>query len=564
MSDRGCGTRQRLRAAACGCVLVAMPAACAGPPESEGTAAAVDGPWLVDEAEARGVRFVLESGAIGRWAIPEIVSGGVALFDLEGDGDLDLYFVQSGPFDGEADRPPNRLFENLGSGRFRDATEGSGAGHRGWGMGVATGDANNDGWVDLYVTNLGPNALLLNRGDGTFEDVTEAAGVGDPGFSSSAAFFDYDLDGDLDLVALNYLRWSLETEQTCWDSLGRRDYCKPTVYQAPAANRLYRNRGDGTFEDVSSAAGLANALGTSLGVVAGDFTGDRLPDFFVANDAMMDRLWVGSGDGRFTDEAVPRACAVDGSGQPKAGMGVAAADLDDDGDLDLLVGNLGGETDSLFLNQDGRFFVEATARYGLAAASRGVTRFGLGFADFDNDGRLDLLEVAGRVFTPDPISGFSEPNLLLRHLPAGRFVLVEGGLAEASAPRTSRGAALGDIDGDGWIDAIVVNREAPAELLINQRPGTGQSLLVRALDRHGRPALGATIRVEIAGRIVHREVRSASGYLSAHDDRVRLTFLPGQRPATITVSWLGGADEVFPIPAAGNHLAVRESDAPSR
>jgi len=514
--------------------------------------------WLVDEAEQRGVRFVLDSGATeGRWALPEIMSGGVALFDIEPDGDLDLYFVQSGDLLERANRPPNRLFENLGAGTFRDITANSGSGDRGWGMGVATGDVDNDGLVDLYVTNLGPNVLLRNRGDGTFIDVTATAGVGDGGFSSGATMLDYDLDGDLDIFSLNYFDWSPEIERPCFDQQGRRDYCRLQVYEAPAANRLYRNRGDGTFDDATAASGLGEARSTSLGVVAGDFTGDGWPDLFVANDGMPDRLWVGGSGGRFRDESAERACAVDSSGQSKAGMGVEAADLDDDGDLDLLVGNLKGESDSLYVNERDEFFVDAAARYGLVASSRTVTRFGLGLVDFDNDGRLDLLEVAGAVFGRDPVYGYGEPNRLLRQTEEGRFEEVPGGLLAGSAVETSRGAAFGDIDGDGWIDAVVVNRDAAANVMVNQGVDARSTLAVVALNRWGSPALGASIVAEVGGVSIRREVRTASGYLAAHDPRVWFAFAPEQRPERLEVRWAGGEAEAFAT-GRGDTLVVRQ------
>ena len=246
-----------------------------------------------------GLDFRHDSGHRNRYLMPEIMSGGAALFDMDGDGDLDAYLVQSGLVEGPAeDRPPNQLFSNRGDGTFQDVTTGSGADDRGYGMGVATGDYDGDGDLDLYVTNVGPNVLLRNDGDGHFTDVTQTAFVGDPGFSASATFVDHDADGDLDLFVTNYLNWSVETELECiLLSTGRLDYCSPQRYGAPTPDTLYRNNGDGTFTDVSKEAGIADGLGTGLGVVAGDFTGDGLVDIFVANDGMMDRLWVNDGTG---------------------------------------------------------------------------------------------------------------------------------------------------------------------------------------------------------------------------------------------------------------------------
>ena len=304
--------------------------------------------WFVEEAGARGLEFTHDSGhSGGRFLFPEIHTGGAALFDAEGDGDLDAYLIQAGSLTGaRSEREGNRLFINRGDGTFEDKTEGSGADDRGFGMGVTTGDYDGDGRVDLYVTNLGPNVLLRNLGSGPngprFEDVTAKAGVGAEGWGSSSVFVDYDRDGDLDLFTLNYINWTVAGEVDCFDATGKPDYCGPANYNSPAPDVLYRNRGDGTFEDVTASAGLSVSFGTGLGVASGDLDGDGRPDLFVANDNMLDQLWLNRGDGTFSEEAVFRGCAADSSGNPKAGMGVSVADVDDDGDLDLIVCNLAG------------------------------------------------------------------------------------------------------------------------------------------------------------------------------------------------------------------------------
>ncbi len=498
--------------------------------------------WLIDEAAQRGVDFTLDSGADGDWALPEMVSGGLAIFDMDGDDDLDLYFVQTGSVRDPERRPGNQLFENTGEGLFRDVTTGSGADDRGLGMGVATGDYDNDGLVDLYVTNVGPNVLLRNMGGGRFEPATASAGVGDDGFGAGAAFLDFDLDGDLDLFVANYVRWSLDVERPCFDELGEREYCGPQVYEAPAENRLYRNLGDGRFEDATEEVGLAGAEGTSLGLVVSDLTGDGWPDVFVANDAMADRLWVGSAEGRFVDECPLRGCSVDLSGVLKAGMGVDARDLDGDGDRDVLVGNLRGQSDSLFLNQNEEYFTDGTASYGLSASSRLATRFGLGLVDFDNDGRLDLLEVNGAIARVEPGGGYAEENFLFQQTSRSVFERITDGIHGAVEPRTSRGAAFGDLDRDGRIDAVVVNRDAPAELLMNRRLSEGATLFVKVLNRFGSPALGARVEAVIGGSVVTREVRSSFGYLSASDPATHYAFPPGSRPASVRIYWPGGSE----------------------
>jgi len=535
-------------------------AGCGGPPSPDPAPGATNAApaWFEEIAAERGLDFRHRSGHEERYLFPEIVGGGVALFDMDGDADLDAYLVQSGRLDGTGEG--NRLYRNDGSGRFEDVTDGSGAGDRGYGMGVAAGDADGDGDTDLYVTNLGPNALLLNDGQGRFTDATGRAGVGDPGWSTSAAFFDHDLDGDLDLYVVNYVNWQPSTEQECYHKTGLPDYCLPTNYNAPATDRLYRNDGDARFTDVTAEAGIDRAFGNGLGVVVSNFDGNGRPDVFVANDTMMNQLWIHHGDEGFRDEALLRGCALDEHGVAKAGMGVEARDLDDDGDSDLLVVNLEGQTDSYFRNTDG-FFDDRTGAIGLAGAPRSYTRFGIGLADFDNDGRLDLYEANGSVIfdaaaaTGDP---YAQPNLLLRGTPGGRFEPVEplGGTATPLV-HTSRGVAFGDVDGDGGVDAVVVNRDGPAYLLRNVHPRRGHWVGFRVLDANGADALGATVRLRAGDRTVVRDVRAAYGYCASHDPRVHVGLGPAAEVADVTVTWPDGRREGFGSFEAGSWVELR-------
>ena len=530
--------------------------ACDGKTDTPAPAPRAPVAWFEERAEEDGLDFLHESGHRGRFLMPEIMSGGAALLDMDGDGDLDAYLVQGGSVEGPAeDGPPNRLYRNRGDGTFEDVTVGSGAADRGYGMGAATGDYDGDGDLDLYVTNVGPNVLLRNDGGGHFTDVTDAARAGDPSWSASAAFLDYDVDGDLDLFVTNYVNWTVATELDCYNlSVGQLDYCSPGEYDAPTADTLYRNNGDGTFSDVSKEAGITDRPGTGLGVVAGDFTGDGLVDVFVANDGMMDRLWVNDGTGRFTDQAVLLGCAVDENGKPKAGMGVAACDFDEDGDLDLLVGNLRAETDSLYVNTDSGF-VDATAGAGLAIVSRLFTRFGMAWMDFDNDGRLDLYQANGRVTIVD----IAEPNLLFRGMPDGRFEEVEprGGTAETLVD-ASRAAAFGDIDNDGGIDVLVVNRDGATYLLRNRAGSRGHWIMFRVLEARGSDAIGATITMTAGDRAIVRGVRTAYSYLAANDPRVHVGLGDAAGVTDLVVRWPDGTRERFgDLPANAVHTLRR-------
>jgi enediyne biosynthesis protein E4 len=422
------------------------------------------------------------------------------------------------------------------------------AGVAGYGMGVAIGDYDNDGHPDIYVTNFGANVLLRNDGRGRFTDVTAAAGVAASGWSTSATFVDVDADGHLDLFVTRYLDWSVQAERECYSLTGIVDYCAPRNYDAPTTDLLFRNNGDGTFTDVSRAAGIGAAVGNGLGVVADDFDGDGLVDLFVANDATPNHLWRNLGGWRFEEVAMLSGVAIDQDGAPKAGMGVHAADPADRGRNDLLVVNLDTESDSYYRNE-GRFFVDATSAVGLRVVSRRFTRFGVAMLDFDNDGLLDLYEASGRVglqsetFSEDP---YAEPNLLFRGVPGGGFEerLPRGGTAPTLVT-TSRAAAFGDIDNDGGIDILVVNRDGPAHLLRNVASDRGHWLMLRVVDRHGRDALGATLQIAVGDRTIRRDVRSGYSYLAANDPRVHVGLGSVRQVDAVTVQWPDGARERF-------------------
>lgn len=532
-------------------------------PASDSSGEAVEQAWLVDVAVASGVHFSHMRGPQVRYWFPEIMSGGAGMFDYDGDGDLDLYLVQGGDLDpANRIKPGNQLFRNRGDGTFEDVTQAAGVGDTGYGMGCACGDYDGDGDIDLYVTNVGPNVLYRNNGDGTFTDVTAEAGVGEPGWGSSCAFVDFDGDEDLDLFVVNYVVWSIDGEIECFDENGQRDYCQPGNYGAPAPDTLYRNEGDGTFVDVSATAGLRTAFGNGLGVACGDFNLDGRVDLYVANDGMLNQLWLNVGDGRFVDGALLAGCAVNIQGMAEAGMGVAAVDIDHDGDLDLFMTHLRGESNTLYLNQDG-LFEDVTAGAGLSMPSIARTGFGMGFVDFDHDGELDLYIANGRVTHAasswDPDDLYADPNQLSRGVGGGRFeeVRSESG-PTASSGGTSRAAAFGDYDNDGDVDVLVVDSGARARLLRNDAGSRGHWVMFRVLNRRGTDAVGAQVRVQAGGRRQWRLVQTAYSYCASNDPRVHFGLGAATQVDEVAVRWPDGKEELFGARPAGRVHELRE------
>ena len=549
----------------CSAFLLVALAGCAKNPAGTKTSGPVAAPdslvWFEDVAAANGVDFVHISGHREKPYFPEIMGGGGALFDMDLDGDLDLYLVQSGSlYEPGSDAARNRLYRNRGDGTFEDATVESGADDRGYGMGCAVGDYDNDGDPDLYVTNYGPDVLLRNEGGGRFTDVTAAAGVGDPAWGTSATFADLDSDGDLDLFIANYVNWTMANELDCPNWFGQPDYCLPTNYEAPARDTLYRNNGDGTFADASESAGLTADLGYGLGVAAADFDADGKTDLFVANDTVFNQLWINQGGLRFVDDALLRGCAVDENGTAKAGMGIALADYDADGDRDILVANLWKQSDSYFENEGG-FFTDRTARMGLGVPSRRFTRFGAGFHDFDNDGRLDLYLANGRVeaaLEPPTADKYAEPNLLMRGKLDGTLEEVSpvGGTREPEI-YTSRAAIFGDINNDGGMDVVVVNRDGPAQVYKNVRAGRGNWIVLRVREANGRDALGASVTMNVDGRAIMRDVISGYSYLAANDPRVHVGLGATGSVDNVTVRWSDGGVESFGTIQANQVIEIR-------
>ena len=503
--------------------------------------------WFSEEAGRRGLTFSHVSGATGEFHLPEITGGGVALLDVEKDGDLDVYFIQSGFLRHEhTDSPRNELYLNKGNGTFYRSERPDDHANPGYGMGVATGDYDNDGDVDIYITNVGANALLQNDGSGSFTDVTSQAGVGDDSWGTAASFADYDRDGDLDLYVANYIHWDPSTALDCY-ATNLQTYCVP-LHNYAAMDRVFRNNGDGTFTDLSLKAGLAAAFGNGLGVVSVDINNDGWVDVFVANDSMVNQLWLNNGDFTFTNDAWYWGSAMDDHGIEKAGMGVVTFDFDSDADFDVLVVNIEEQTDSFFRNE-GTYFTDATGIVKLGVHSRRYTRFGLIASDLNNDSCFDLYQANGSVYHDEEDLSkpdfFQEPNTLYRGTCEAQFeiVLPEGGTRE-SLEYTSRGLAIGDLDGDGAQDLVVVNKDAPVSLLMNEHRDS-RSARFRVIDEAGRDAYNARVSGRLGNKVLTQRVQTDGSYLSAHDPHVHFGTANATEITDVTVTWLDGKLERF-------------------
>ena len=505
-----------------------------------------------DAARESGLVFQHHNGAQGQYRLPEIMGSGVAVFDYDGDGDLDVYLVQ-----GEPGAGGNKLFRNdlIPSGRlhFTDVTTQAGVGYAGWGMGVAIGDYDGDGRPDLLVTNYGPNVLYHNNGDGTFTDVSRQAGIQDDGWHTSASFFDYDRDGLLDLFLCRYVDFSDNNAKHCRQTTGAPDYCSPKAYRA-LAGRLYHNEGGGRFRNVTADAGMGAATGPGLGVVASDFNGDGWPDLYVANDGAANHLWINQRNGTFVNTALPSGIAYSEDGNPHAGMGIALGDYDNDGRDDIVVTNLTGEGDTLYHNDGGGFFSDVSAQTRLRSLTFGNTGFGVSWIDYDNDGQLELLVGNGAVTVMDSerdrARPFLQPLQLLR-FESGRFQPV----ASLALAEVGRGIAFGDIDNDGDIDAVVNNNGGAAMLLLNEVGSRKHWLRVRAA---GRQAVGARVGLERPGRPTQwRRIATDGSYLSASEPVAHFGLGDGQDTGDVIVVWPDGKRERWRAPRKDTVLEPR-------
>lgn len=506
--------------------------------------------YFTDVTAPSGLHFQHTNAASGQKFLLETMAPGCALFDFDGDGYLDIYFVNGDVLPGFQSAKPlsNALYKNNRDGTFTDVTDKAGVRGHGYGMGVVAGDYNNDGLQDLFVTNFGSSILYRNNGDGTFTDVTAAAGLNNRGWGTSAAFFDYDNDGFLDLFVCNYVDFSLEHNVHCGSADRGLSYCSPENFAGtPCA--LYHNNGDGTFTDVTLASGIGGYKCKALGVVTADFTGSGYQDIYVANDRIENMLFLNKGNGTFEEAGALSGAAYAASGRAQSGMGVSVADYDGDGKLDIVVTNLSLEGYSLFHNEGGAYFTDVSFPSGVGAPSMKLTGWGVVFFDYDNDGRDDLIAVNGHamdnVSLASPDLSYPQPMLLLENR-GGHFRDVTGDHGAAlSVARPSRGLAVGDYNNDGNQDLLVCNCNGAPVLLKNEGNPANHWLTIQPVGRKcNRDGIGVKVWLTAGGVTQMKELTGGGSYLSSCDRRLHFG-LGESRSASIRVHWPSGVEQLL-------------------
>jgi len=527
-----------------------------------------------DVAAKAGVRFLHNSSRTSQKYLPEAMGAGAAMLDYDNNGRLDVFFVNgaklrdSMPADYRPEKTDpqywNRLFHNNGNGTFTDITEAAGLCGEGYGMGVAVGDFNNDGFPDLYVTSVGRNNLYRNNGDGTFTDITDKAGVACSGWSTGACFVDYDRDGYLDLIVTRYLEWDFSQNLHCGEHrAGYRAYCHPDQFK-PATHVVYHNNGDGTFTDVSHKCGIGAVLSKGLGIAINDFDRDGWPDIAVANDSFPEQLFRNNRDGTFTDVATEVGLAYDEDGKTFAGMGIDFADYDNDGWPDIFVNALANQRYALYKNLAGRSFDYVSSSTGIANLSTLHSGWGARLFDYDNDGWKDLFVAQGHVMDnielTQPSVHYREPLLLARNR-RGKFEDVSRQSGQAfKMPLAARGAAFGDLNNDGFIDIALNCNDGPAVILMNRGGNGNHWLIVNTVGkRSNRDGIGCTIQVvSNSGGKQHGYVSTAGSYLSASDKRVHFGLGADRVAKVVEITWPSGQVQTLTNVEADRILTVIE------
>jgi len=498
---------------------------------------------------------------------PTANGSGVALFDFDGDGKLDLYFATGNILPLSASPPAsNQLYRNLGGGKFRDETRHSGLGFRGYCHGITVGDIDNDGDPDVFLSNYGGDALYVNNGNGTFTDISQTAGIFRPDtWSSSAAFLDYDGDGDLDLYISRYGDWQYPRDDSYCGDLKRqiRRYCSPRTL-TPVKHTLFRNNGNRTFTDVTEVAGLGRADGHGFAAVAADLDGDGRTDLYVANDQDPRFLYLNNGDGTFRDVSEDSGAAYDIAGRTQSGMGVDAEDVDGDGRPELFVTNFENEYNTLYHNLGKATFIDATSKFGLVVDSLPWIGWGCVLADFDNDGWPDIA-VANANIDDNAESmgkklGYEQPPLLYYNRHGTRFNLANRGAGTYfESPHLGHGMAVGDFDDDGDLDLVIGHKDGPPALLRNDTP-TGNYWIRLTLvgTRSNRDAIGARVEILAEGHLIHRLKKSGHGLMSSHDPRILVGLGKAKRIDRVTVRWPSGATSLLDHPAPGQSYKIVE------
>ena len=523
---------------------------------------------FVEIAEESGIHFKHTDGESGKRLFNEQYGAGCGFLDYDNDGDLDIYLINAGPQgeNGDHPLPTNVLYRNNGDGSFTDVTAAAGVGDTRYGVGATIGDYDNDGDIDLYLTNFGDNALYQNNGDNTFTDVAVSAQVADAEWGTSCAFADLDNDGFLELYVTNYADYTLEAHKTCYRH-NIAVYCGPSSYP-PQPDRLYHNRGDGTFIDLTEQRGLRSVSAAhGLGVAIGDSDNDGDADIYVANDQDFNFLFENRGDGHFEEIGLLSGVSCSDTGKAEAGMGVDFADYDNDGKLDLTVSNFQNETNTLYHNEGDNFFLDATIPAGVAEHTHRYLGWGIGFLDYDNDGHKDIFVANGHtmdnIAAVDRSTTTPQQNRLFRNLGDGTFADVTAQLGAGLALRkTSRAAAFGDYDNDGDIDILVTNWNQTVDLLRNEGGNRNNWIQIQAIGtQSNRSAIGARIKVVTGELTQYGEVKSSGSYLAFSDLRVHFGLKAAEKVDLLEIRWPSGiVDTTTNLPVNHQLIAVEAEE----